>query len=245
MRLALALSAILVGGVVSTANAQTRSCPISDYSPGFDGCLHRHVDAVLKGCRERRNECNVPPPPQAAAPKILTVASPDAVARQFSCDIAVAAQASKGKAVDFSKAKTIKGQFAFSTVTTNTAEASASVGIPVFSATVTPSLALNNITSISSKTTETLSVDITKTCSDPSSPNWVLADIFTSFALDSFTKSFSFILTKKAGAGLKLNIVVVSFGPQLQHEVERTQQVCLVVDWTKGDAKPSCSGSSE
>jgi hypothetical protein len=39
------------------ANAQGKTCPRSDYTIGFDGCLHRSLSAVLQGCKEQREVC--------------------------------------------------------------------------------------------------------------------------------------------------------------------------------------------
>jgi hypothetical protein len=46
-------------------------------------------------------------------------------------------------------------------------------------------------------------------------------------------EAVSFIVTRQASAGLKLNIIPIAIGPQLSNESGKTQKVCLLFDFRK------------
>jgi hypothetical protein len=242
----------------SVAQAPTKNCPLSDYSPGVDGCLHRHVDAVFKGCKERRNECGKPP---GSAPQVVGFADAGKVSAQFACDLSAAQTATNEKKTDFAKA-TIVGQFTFASVDKNTAGLNVSAkipagvlgGIPIFAAgaSFSPSIAASSISQVSSKTIQGFSFPAgTKFgCgnSAPSKPNWLLADVSPDFPSDTVNKEISFVLTKQSSAGIGFNIVVVSFSPQIEGKSDKTQQICLLFNWKPDPAhpaKPTCSSGGK
>jgi hypothetical protein len=255
---AYAIAAILSSSGFSQSGAQapSKTCPDSDYSRGFDGCLHRNVDAVFKGCKERRTDCGQTPP--ASAPRIVGFADASKVSAQFACDLSAAQNATKGKQTDFGKA-VIKGQFTFASVDKNTAGLNVSAtispsilgGIPIFlaGASFSPSIAVSSISQVNSKTTQGFSFpEGTKfgceSGAAPSKPNWLLADVFTNFPSDTVNKEITFVLTRQSTSGVNFNIVVVSFAPQVKSETDKTQQICLLFDWKPDPAhKVTCSSS--
>jgi hypothetical protein len=236
------------------AAAQGRDCPIKGfYSIGFDGCYHRFPSAALQGCKERREECpgrqgrNQPssPPPIA-----YTTATPSQVNAAIICDIAAAAYNTKGQDVDFSKAM-IAADLTFSLVTKSSAGASLAVAaIPVFANTsVTPSLDASRITSETVEVTTSIQIAPAQLqrCTYSSSDNWLMSRVITSVikgeTVRKIKAAITFVLTKEGSAGLKLNIVPISFGPQFSGQSEKTQKACMLFDFTSPtpDKPPSCS----
>ncbi len=236
---------------VSIGNAQNLTCPRSDYTVGPDGCLHRFPWAVLKGCREQRQECPGPghTPSQ---PPVYTLTTPIQVANAIVCDIAAAGKATKGTSVDFSKA-TIRGEITFSEVTKTSAGASLKVAaIPVFSgASATPSLDASRISSETLQGVTSFKVDPSQLtpCTSSSRNQWLTSQAVTgslppAFEVTKFTVAVQFVLTKQASAGLNLNIIPVSIGPQFSSGNDKTQKLCLLFNFDKdpekADLKPSC-----
>ncbi len=164
------------------ASAQDRSCPGSNYTRGFDGCLHRTPPAVLKGCKERRNECidRSGSSDQQQRPVVYSTATPSQVANAIVCDIADAARATAGRPVDLKRA-VITADITFTLVKKSSAGASLAVGaIPVFSAaTVAPSLEASRITSETDTTKNSIKVDPAPLSPCPhASPNrWLTSNV--------------------------------------------------------------------
>jgi hypothetical protein len=243
--------AALLGEFCSAADAQNfqfKTCPASYYALGFDGCLHRNPLSVLEGCRPRNNEC--PGEKQPSKPLPYVTATPSQVSAALACDLAQAAAATKGQQLDFSKA-VITGTLSFSLVTKNSAGASLAIAaIPVFTgASVAPSLAASSITSNTVQVDNTFKVAPSElvTCDHHSSNNWLLSEVITSplkgFEITQVTEAVSFVVTRQGSAGLKLNIIPISVGPQFSNENDKSQKICLLFDFTnpKQPAKASCS----
>lgn len=51
------------------------------------------------------------------------------------------------------------------------------------------------------------------------------------YGLTKVTKEVAFVVTRQNTAGLRLNIVPVSIGPQISGSSEKTQKVNLTLDW--------------
>jgi hypothetical protein len=245
--LSFAITAAFIAGVSPMANAQNKTCPRSDYSVGFDGCLHRFPGAVLKGCKEQREVC---PGHQEtpSTPAVYTITTPSQVTAAIVCDIAAAASDTKGKDVDFSRA-VISADITFSEVTKSSVGASLAVAaIPVFSgASATPSLDASRITSETLQGTTSITIDPAQLapCTHSSPNKWLTSEVVTAslpkgVAVTKVTEAVQFVVTKQAGAGLKLNIVPISIGPQFSRENDRTQKICLLFNFDKKADKPSC-----
>ena len=234
-------------------DAQDKTCPKSNYTVGPDGCLHRFPWAVLKGCRERRGECGLGEV-LSSKPPAYTLATPIQVANAIVCDIAAAVKATKGKEreVDFSKAA-IRGELTFSEVTKTSAGASLKVpAIPVFSgASATPSLDASRVSSQMLSGVTLFKVDPAQLtpCTSSSRNQWLTSQAVIGllpehFDVIKFTVAVQFVLTKQASAGLNLNIIPVSIGPQFSSGSDRTQKICLLFNFDKtaqaADLKPSC-----
>jgi hypothetical protein len=231
------VSATLITSFSPIANAQNRVCPRSDYSFGIDGCLHRHLDAVLRGCREQRQICRGQPQP--ARPPVYTLTTPSQVTAAIVCDIAAAAKDTKGKRVDFSKA-VISADITFSEVTKDSAGLSLAVAaIPVFSgASAAPSLDASRITSASASATTSITVDPARLvpCLHSSPNKWITSQVVTDplqapVVVKKVTEAVQFVVTKKGGAGLKLNIIPISIGPQFSIQNDKTQRLCLLFNF--------------
>jgi hypothetical protein len=190
-----------------------------------------------------------------SAPVAYTITTPTQVTSAIVCDIASAAKETKGHDVDFSKA-VISAEITFSEVTKNSAGASLTVAaIPVFSgASAAPSLDASRVTSETVQSTTSFTVDPAQLvpCSYSSPNKWLTSQVVTghinAVRVTKVSEAVQFVVTKKAGAGLKLNIVPVSIGPQFSTENNKAQKICLVFDFDKQPGKPqdkpSCPSGS-
>jgi hypothetical protein len=243
---------ICIGGAIRISAAQDwqqKTCPASEYSVGFDGCLHRSPGAVLAGCKPRRDNC--PGKAGPATPVSYVTATPSQVNTALICDIAQAAKATKGKNPDLSKA-VITGDLSFNLVTKSSSGASLAIAaIPVFTgASVAPSLAASSITTQTVQTDNSFVVAPSElsTCDHYSPNNWLLSNVVTSplkgQQITQVTEAVSFIVTRQGSVGLKLNIIPVSIGPQFSDENDKTQKICLLFDFTNPNkpSKASCPG---
>jgi hypothetical protein len=235
----------VASSLCSMAIAQPAARIPYGYTRGFDGCPHRLPWAVLQGYPHI--DCN---PTQGATqpPPVFSLATPGQVIAALDCDFSAAAVATKGKTLDLSKA-VISGVLTFSLVTKNSVGASLAVAaIPVFSAaSVAPSLDATRLTNTTQSDEYTIAVDpaVLSPCSNPSTNKWltskVIVDTFKGINITKVKTDVTFVLTKQASAGLKLNIVPVSIGPQLSGSKENTQKVSLTFDFT---AKPVPPGAT-
>ena len=64
----LGAAALVLSSAFSTTNAQTPTCPISDYSPGVDGCLHSEANCGRERVRGLYNLCRSHEAMRAASP---------------------------------------------------------------------------------------------------------------------------------------------------------------------------------
>jgi hypothetical protein len=184
-----------------------------------------------------------------AVPYIL--ATPSQVTAALVCDIAAAAH-KKGEAVDISKA-TITADLTFSLVTKNSAGVSLAIAaIPVFTgASAAPSLSLSGMTGQTLVATSSIIVDPAQLeICDHSSPNdWLTSEAVTrtlprGVSVAQIAEAVQFIVTKQGSAGLKLNIIPISIGPQFSDETDKAQKICLLFDFNKAPGakpqKPEC-----
>jgi hypothetical protein len=234
----------------NSAYAQNRECPIRGfYSIGYDGCYHRYPSAVLQGCKERKAEC--PRAERQPTPVSYITATPSQVAAAIVCDIAAAAHATKnkGKAVDFSKA-VITGDITFNLVTKTSSGASLKVpAIPVFSSvSAAPSLDAKRITSDMTQFTTSITVDPAELhpCTHASGNNWLTSQVILEpikgMRVTKVSEALAFVVTNQKSAGLNLNIIPISIGPQFSTETTKTQKACLLFDFAKSSPpeKPTC-----
>ena len=247
---------LIGGGFSTTANAwdtDKLQCPASDYAISFDGCYHRFPNAVLKGCKERHNEC--PGVKKSAPPVAYITATPSQVNAAIQCDIAAAAKQTKGKPVDFSTA-VIKGALTFSEVKKSSAGVSLSVpAISVFlNASVAPSLSASSLTSTTRSTITNFGVAPAELslCDYSSNNQWLTSQAIMNpvkgQTISTVTEAVSFVVTRQGSAGLKLNIIPISIGPQFSGEEDNTHQICLLFDFTKNPdpkEKASCPGGAD
>lgn len=223
----------------SAASAQPQRWTVANvprgYVLGFDGCPHRTPQSVLHGlplisCQSQPNKQPGPPPSYVTATPAQVIAALD-------CDFATATRATKGKPSDLAKA-VITGTLKFSLVTKSSAGFTLAVAaIPVFPI-GTPSLDASRLKDTTSSDSWTISVDplAVSACANPSTNNWLTSRVLLNGGMvqvDKFETNISFLVTKQGGAGLKLNIVPVSVGPQFSATVENTQSLSLTVDYTK------------
>lgn len=243
-------------------SAQGIECPRSDYMVGLDTCLHRYPWAVLNGCKEQREICNQQPQQDAqedSKPPVYTVTTPTQAANAIICDIAAAAQATRGKHIDLSKS-VIAADLTFSEVTKDSKGGSLAIAaIPVFSgASVAPSLDASRITSQTLQGTTSIEVEPSKLapCIHHSPNNWltsqaIIGSLPDAVKVKKIAIAVQFVLTEQASAGLNLNIVPVSIGPKFSNEDDKTQKLCLLFNFLgsdgkpmDGNAKPSCQFGS-
>jgi hypothetical protein len=171
------------------------------------------------------------------------------------CDIAAAAKQTKGKPVDFSTA-VIKGALTFSEVKKSSAGVSLSVpAIPVFlNASVAPSLSASSLTSTTRSTITNFGVAPAELslCDYSSNNQWLTSQAIMNpvkgQTISTVTEAVSFVVTRQGSAGLKLNIIPISIGPQFSGEEDNTHQICLLFDFTKNPdpkEKASCPGGAD
>jgi hypothetical protein len=246
------LAILVVPALWCVAEAQDLNCPISgNYSVGFDGCYHRTPSAVLQGCRQRRDDCGHSPgaPAQTAANSPYKLATPSQVTAALVCDIAQAAK-KPGQAVDLTKAL-ISAKLTFSLVHKTSSGASLSIGaIPIFTgADIAPSLKLASIKTATTVATTSIVVEPAhlQTC-DHSSPNdWLTSQVVTKalpqgVSVAKITESVEYIVSQEDSAGLKLNIIPISIGPDVSSETKKSQQIRLLFDFSKTPgSKPESS----
>jgi hypothetical protein len=237
------LTILVIAGLCSVANAQDLDCPISgNYSVGFDTCYHREPFAVLQGCKARRDDCGHTPGDTAktAASSPYKLATPSQVTAALVCDIAHAAK-KPGQAVDISKAL-ISAALTFSLVHKTSSGVSLEIGaIPVFTvASIAPSLKLASINSVTTAATSLISVEpMHLEACDHSSPNeWVTSQAVTKslpkgVSVSKITESIEYVVDQEASAGLKLNIIPISIGPELSSGNTKSQKICLLFDFSK------------
>jgi hypothetical protein len=85
------------------------------------------------------------------------------------------------------------------------------------------------------------------TCTHHSPNNWLLSQVVTAplngWQTTQVTEAVTFVVTRQGGAGLNLNIIPVSIGPQFSGETDKTHKICILFDFTnpKNPGKPSCS----
>jgi hypothetical protein len=241
----LAAVALVTSSFAFPANAQLSkngAIPKGYFRDG-NGCLHRTPKSVLEGKPQIQN-CIGSPAGSTPAPQkpIYTLATPAQVIAALDCDFSAAAQATKGKPMDISKA-VVTGSIKFSLVTKDSKGISLSVAaIPVFTgASIAPSLDASNLTETTLSDEYTISVDpaaLTQ-CANPSTNRWLTSKVIIDTAgptkVDKLETKVSFVVTKQAGAGLKLNIVPVSIGPQFSNNNINSQALSLVFDFKKKD----------
>jgi hypothetical protein len=229
----------------SAANAQSKNCPISgNYTVGFDGCYHRTPGAVLSGCVARNSDCGHATGPQAPVAArnaaAYTLATPSQVTAALVCDIAAAAKKA-GQAVDIGKAL-ISANLTFSLVNKASTGVALAVGaIPIFAGgNIAPSLNLSSIQGTTTVSTTSIVVDPThlQVCDHASPNDWLTSEVVTKslpvgVSVAQITESVQYIVTKENSAGLKLNIIPITIGPQMSNEVDKAQQICLLFDFSK------------
>jgi hypothetical protein len=232
---------------VTAATAQTAASvriPFG-YTRGFDGCPHRLPWAVLQGyphinCTPNQSGTGTPPPPP-----VFGIATPSQVITTLECDFSAAATATRGKAMDISKA-IISGVLTFMFVTKNSVGASLTIpAIPVFSAaSVAPSLDASRLTNTMQSDEYSIKVVPAElpACPDPSPNGWltskVMLDTIGGMHVTKVKTDVSFVVTKQGNAGFKLNIIPVAIGPQVGASSEKTQKVSLTFDFTGNPVQP-------
>lgn len=250
----LLLSALLLSGCVVVSNvALSRSRAPEGYFWGDDNCLHRFPQAVLQGLPAKRKVCEPPPPPregkvQNPTPPVFVIATPSQVIAALECDFSAAARETKGRRLDLSRA-VISGKLTFSLVRKDTKGISLTVqAIPVFAAgTAAPSLEASRLTDTTSSTQYQFNVDPAAliACADPSSNNWLTSTMMSDLlqgggiTITQHNTELQFVLTRKNTAGLKLNIVPVSIGPQIEGQTVNTQKLELTFSWKPATSAPA------
>lgn len=235
------LSLAAVTSLVSTATAQVQRAP-KGYTWGFDGCLHRTPAAVLQGLPQHPCGKKNAQEPSAGPAPVFEIATPGQVIAKLDCDFAAAAKATKGQLMDLSKA-VISGSLKFSLVTKDSSGASLAIAaIPVFTgASAAPSLEASRLSETTQSNEYTIRIDpaAVAVCPNPSTNRWLTSRVFVDegtkggVRIDKFETKVSFVLTKQKGAGLKLNIVPISIGPQFSSNSVNTQSLELTFDFTK------------
>jgi hypothetical protein len=228
---------------VSIANAQppwTKNNVPPGYSLGYyDCCPHRTPAAVLQG--KPRIDCTPSSSCRGASapdkPVAYTTATPAQVIAALECDFADATQATRGRPNDLSGAL-ITGNIKFAMVTKTSAGASLAVAaIPVFSAgSITPSVEASRLSEVTYSDEWTIKVDpkAVPACTSPSSNRWLTSRVALGGSMvqvERFVTKVSFVLTGKAGAGFKLNIVPISIGPQFSSENSKSQSLDLNINF--------------
>ena len=233
----------------AAANAQpwTSANVPTGYKLWSDGCPHRTTAAVLQG--KPHISCTPQQAVQPGPPPAYVTATPNQVLAALECDFASATKATAGKPSDLAKAA-ITGSIKFSLVTKNSKGVSLAIAaIPVFTgASVTPSLDASRLTNTTASDTWTISVDTqaVSACANPSKNNWLTSRVLLNSGLvrvDKFETQISFVVTKQTGAGIKLNIVPVSIGPQVSENVENTHSLSLAIDFTKKKDAPAVTAA--
>jgi hypothetical protein len=243
--------AILGMILLAAASTSSRSAPAqapNGYTVGFDGCFHRLPWAVLQGYPKKPCAAPVPQNNNSKLPPVVfSTATPSQVLAALECDFAAAAQATKGKKMDFSRAL-ITGSLTFSLVTKNSVGVSLTIGaIPVFpSTTLAPSLDASRLTETTQSNAYSITIDpgALTPCASSSTNNWLTSQVILDIAginVDKWTTEVDFVVTKQGSAGLKLNIVPVAIGPQGSHSEVNTQKLMLVFDYTKKAGAPAAA----
>jgi Methyltransferase domain len=117
----------------------------------------------------------------------------------------------------------------------------AALPIPVFSATAAPSLEASRLTETTQSDEFTISFDpaAMSPCDNASANGWLTSRVVMDnvpnggLNIDKFETKISFVVTKQKSAGLKLNIVPISVGPQLSSGSTNTQSLSVTFDFTK------------
>lgn len=245
-------SALLFSGLVMASNvALSRSKAPNGYFWGDDDCLHRTPAGVMQGLPAKRTVCEKRPGDgEKKKPPVFVIATPSQVIAALECDFSAAAKATKGRLLDLSRA-VISGKLTFSLVRKDSAGISLTVqAIPVFSAgTAAPSLEASRLTDTTASTQYHFTVDpaALAACVDPSSSNWLTSTMMSDvlkgggITITQHNTELQFVLTKKNTAGLKLNIIPVSIGPQIEGQTINTQKLELTFSWKPATATPSAA----
>jgi hypothetical protein len=213
------------------------------YFLGGDGCWHRTPKGVLDGKPKIKDCPGVPDSTQSSTstrpgpPPQYSTATPAQVIAALECDIADAVKATSGKPTDLSKA-VITGVLKFALVTKNSMGGKLAVAaIPVFSAaTVAPSLEASRLTEVTYSDEWTIKVDAkaVSRCTAPSTNRWLTSKVMIEQGMvnvEKFVTKVAFVLTKKGGAGLNLNIIPISIGPSFSNENTNSQSLDLTIDY--------------
>jgi hypothetical protein len=220
----------------SASSAQQRGTP-TDYFCGLDHVLHRTPKGVLEGLPQTHRPCNDQQP--VVTKPNYSLAAPAQVMAALDCDFSSAAQATKGKTNNISKA-VITGTIRFSLVTKDSKGFNLSVAaIPVFvGGSLAPSLNASSLLQTTSSDKYSISVDpgaLTE-CKTPSTDKWLTSKVLFGegqIRVDQLKTTVEFVVTRQAGAGLKLNIVPVAIGPQFSKDRVNTQSLSLTFDFKK------------
>lgn len=239
MRYLFLLLTAAIAATSSMASAQRGGIP-KGYYCGPDHILHRTPRGYLDRLPQIHRSCDPKGRDAAVTKPSYSLATPAQVLAALDCDFSAAAQATKGKSLDISKA-VITGNIKFSLVTKDSKGFNLSVAaIPVFAGgSIAPSLEASNLSETTLSDEYTISVDpaVLTTCASPSTNKWLTSKVIMDTAgptkIDKLETKVSFVVTKQAGAGLKLNIVPISIGPQFSSNSVNTQSLLLAFDFRK------------